>query len=1209
MSQNFGEVPFSDEIFLKSKIGIWAFELDEGCEPRMYADEAMLYLLGVHEDLTPEQLYHEWYDNIDFESYPLVAEAVNKMVSGVHAEVQYPWRHPVLGPIFVRCGGVRNYVYTKGIRIEGCHQDVSEVIHFQKKELSEYSNILNIMSSDALLILSIDFETGRQKIFNGIDTYTRFISEHKEGATFERNIEFLKNICIEEDKDYLLNALSHENVAKALKNNDNYSVTFRQRFNGTIRWDQIRYIRYITAEGHNGAIVVLKDKTNEYLDELKKIEELSVISALSEDFIFISYINMMNNSYTVYKCDENTTFDSNLIRSFSFSDFISFLAQNIVIPEDREKFTEETSFDYIKAHVIDNRNFSVLFRSLYSGKIHYDQLKFVPVLSNDGLIGIVCGYHNIDEEYARKIEIEEEHNTFSQLAGNYITVNYVDLERDYIHTFSTQYSKETGISKHTSFSQVISYYIKRFGPSKDIESYSRMISPDSIVEHLKHQKSISFNCPCTLNNQEKTFRFEIIRINDDPTKVILCMSDITDVIENELSVQRTLQDNLKAIEGLAREYDILHFLNLQNNDYRLFFISEKLAKWYPHLTNSDNQFENVQRDIINYMCHSDYKEMMLKYVSKENIRDELRNKKKSYIRFLGLIDGEYKWCDLVLVCLEEENGFPLKVAIGYVNVDEEVKEKMKKENALHDALNAAEQANRAKTTFLNNMSHDIRTPMNAIIGFTGLASSHLDDREQVEDYLEKIRQSSDHLLSLINDILDMSRIESGKVTIFEKKENLSDIIHTIKDIVMNDINRKHMHFTIDSSEIIHEDIYCDKLRINQILINILSNAVKYTNEYGTISMKLSETISPNCQSAKYVISIKDNGTGMSEEFLRTIYEPFTRVKSSTVSGIQGTGLGMTITKNIVDMMNGTIDIESHENFGTNVTLSFDFRIDDSVPVKKVIPEIKNLRCLIIDTDGETCWNESKLASGFGMRPDWCTSADEALQIAMKANELGDPYSFYLMERSVPCMDLLGTINSFVNISEDCKPLFFITGYYLSDVKDAALKAGVTGLISKPIFVSDFYKAYQKYCGTALQETVKNNKYNFKGKSVLLVEDNQLNSEIAYELLREAGFVVDTAFDGTVAVEKVKNASESTYDIILMDIQMPVMDGYEASRRIRALDKPFARTIPIIAVTANAFVEDIKECTEAGMNGHISKPIYVQNLYDELKRILDLDNSV
>ena len=1207
MDQNFGGVPISDEVFSKSKIGLWAFELDEGSEPRMYADEAMKDLLGVRgQFLTPEQLYHAWYDNIDFESYPLVNEAVNKMISGVHAEVQYPWKHPVLGTIFVRCGGVRNFVYKKGIRLEGCHQDVSEVIHFQKKELSEYSNILNIMSSDALLILSVDFETGKQKIFKGIDEYTRFISLYKEGANFERNMEFLRSICLDEDKDYVIDALSHENVRKGLMDNSMYTVTFRQRKDGEIHWDQVRYFRYITTEGHNGAIVVLKDKTNEYLDELKKIEELSVISALSEDFIFISFINIMSNSYTVYKCDENKTFDSTLIRSFSFSDFINYLLQNIIISEDREKFAEETSFDNIREHIKGNKNYSVFFRSLYSGKIHYDQLKFVPVLNNEGLIGIVCGYHNIDEEYARKIEIEEEHNTFSQLAQNYVAVNYVDLERDYIHTFSTRYMAETEISKNKSFSQVISYYIKKFGPFGENNIYSKMISAENIIESLKNQKSISFNCPCFLKGQEKTYRFEIIKINDDPTKVIISMADITEVIRNELSVQRTLQDNLKAIEGLAREYDILHFLNLQNDDYRLFFISEQLAKWYPHLLNDENKFEDVQRDIINYMCHSDYKEMMLKYLSKENIRDELRNKKKSYIRFRGLIDGEYKWCDLVLVCLEEENGYPLKVAIGYVNVDEEVKEKMKKENALHDALNAAQQANRAKTTFLNNMSHDIRTPMNAIIGFTGLASSHLDDREQVEDYLEKIRQSSDHLLSLINDILDMSKIESGKVTIFEKKENLSDIIHTIKDIVMNDINKKHMHFTIDSSEIVHEDIFCDKLRINQILINILSNAVKYTNEYGTISMKISETISSVPYSSKYVVSIRDNGTGMSKEFLKTIYDPFTRVKSSTVSGIQGTGLGMTITKNIVDMMNGTIEIDSKENIGTNVTLSFDFRIDDNVPSRNVISELKNIRCLIIDTDGETCWNESKLAAGFGMRPDWCTSAEEALTNAKRAYELGDPYMFYIMERAVPCPDLLDTINSFVNISKDLKPVFFLTGYYLSDVKDAALKAGVTGLISKPVFVSDFYKAYQKYCCNVTPDTEEKSYNAFKGKHVLLVEDNQLNSEIAYELLTEAGFVVDTADDGTVAVEKMKNAYDATYDVILMDIQMPVMDGYEASRQIRALNRPFAKTIPIIAVTANAFVEDIKECTEAGMNGHISKPIFVQNLYEELDRILSSD---
>ena len=541
---------------------------------------------------------------------------------------------------------------------------------------------------------------------------------------------------------------------------------------------------------------------------------------------------------------------------------------------------------------------------------------------------------------------------------------------------------------------------------------------------------------------------------------------------------------------------------------------------------------------------------------------------------------------------------------AHLETIEQQHEQLEKEHAaLEEALDMANAANRSKTTFLNNMSHDIRTPMNAIIGYTGLAASHIDNKEQVQGYLTKIGQSSNHLLSLINDVLDMSRIESGKMTLNEKPESLSEILHALRDIVQADIHAKELEFFMDTTDVHDEEVICDKLRLNQILLNVISNSIKYTPAGGMVSVRLTEKAVKANGYGVYEFRIKDTGMGMNEEFLKTIYDPFTRVNSSTVSGIQGTGLGMAITKNIVDMYGGTIQVESEEYKGTEVIITLDFKLQTEHKEPERIVELEGLRGLVADDDISACKSISRMLKDIGIRSDWCASGKEAVIRTEEAYQEGDLFKVYIIDWLMPDMNGIETARRIRHIVGDAAPIIILTAYDWTDIEFEAREAGVTGFISKPLFASDLRVALMKCIGK--EEKVEEQKvsYDFTGKKILLVEDNEMNREIATELLEEDGFVVDTAEDGTIAVQKMENAKPGDYDLILMDVQMPIMNGYEATRRIREMNDPAIANITILAMTANAFEEDRQSAIAAGMNDHLTKPVDVRKLKETLARYL------
>ncbi len=547
----------------------------------------------------------------------------------------------------------------------------------------------------------------------------------------------------------------------------------------------------------------------------------------------------------------------------------------------------------------------------------------------------------------------------------------------------------------------------------------------------------------------------------------------------------------------------------------------------------------------------------------------------------------------------------IMVMVVSKDITAQVQKQREQTQALQEALMQAQHANNAKTTFLSNMSHDIRTPMNAIIGFTTIAVSHINNTSQVQDCLQKVLASSNHLLSLINDILDMSRIESGKVQIQEQECNISELIHNLVNIIQPQVKAKQLELFIDTFDVNNEDVIADSLKLSQVFVNLLSNAVKYTPAGGAVSFRIRQQTTFHRGYGDYVFIVKDNGIGMSQEFVKHIFEPFEREASTTKTGIQGTGLGMAITKNIVEMMGGEITVTSEKGKGSEFRVELSLKLQNVEKNAAQIKELEGLRALVVDDDCDSCESVAQMLKQIGMRSEWTASGREAVHRAKSARNEGDSYHTYIIDWQMPEMSGIETARRIRAAIGQDTPIIILTAYDWTDIEEDAMNAGVTGFCAKPLFMSDLKSVLLAANNLSeRQEPAPWTQADFSGKRVLLVEDNELNREIAEVILEETGFMVECAPDGTDAVDMVRASAEHYYDAVLMDVQMPVMDGYEATRTIRALPRGDVKSLPIIAMTANAMEEDKEAALKNGMNAHIAKPLDMGLFLDILGKYLN-----
>ncbi len=822
-----------------------------------------------------------------------------------------------------------------------------------------------------------------------------------------------------------------------------------------------------------------------------------------------------------------------------------------------------------------------------------------------------------------------------ELEGENRQINYVLKGLNTL--FSSKYltvDLETGIYSYTNEVKLSDNQALREGTYGDIvekhsqeiigeeaqEEFRQTLRPESIMEKLADQDTFTYECHVMRDGQEAWEQMTVVCIERKDGLAVKMLYLRQDISEMKLREQKQEEE--------------MALMNRKELQYRIAITSNAFSSFECNLTrdliDQDIVRENEEGEQISLLekaglqapckasaCFEKWKSFVLS----ESLEDYSRVVNVAYLLHCfekgevevdvdywnSADDGVNRVCmrQTFIMTQDDMSGDVIALVVTRDITEQVIKQKEQTE-ALQDALMHARQANEAKTTFLSNMSHDIRTPMNAIIGFATIAASRIDNKEQVKECLQKVLSSSNHLLSLINDILDMSRIESGKMQIHEQECNISELMHNLVNIIQPQVKAKQLELFIDTFDVVNEDVVTDPLKLNQIFINLMSNAVKYTPAGGMITFRIMQHTTFKHGWGDYVFVIKDNGIGMSEEFVKHVFEPFERESTTTRSGIQGTGLGMAITKNIVEMMNGTVTVESEVGKGSTFTVNLSLKLQDVEKNAEQIKELEGLRALVVDDDFNICDSVSKMLKTIGMRAEWTTSGKEAVYRARGARDEGDSYHTYIIDWQMPETSGIETARRIRKAVGEGSPIIILIAYDWTDIEEDAKAAGVTAFCAKPLFMSDLKAALL----AANSKTTKEEEggavwqaEDFGGKRVLLVEDIEMNREIAEVILTESGFVVESAPDGTDAVDMVKRSEEGYYDVVLMDVQMPIMNGYEATRTIRSLPREDVKTLPIIAMTANALEEDKEAALKSGMNDHVAKPIDIELLMDVLSKYL------
>ncbi|MBQ7159611.1 MAG: response regulator [Treponema sp.] len=669
--------------------------------------------------------------------------------------------------------------------------------------------------------------------------------------------------------------------------------------------------------------------------------------------------------------------------------------------------------------------------------------------------------------------------------------------------------------------------------------------------------------------------------------------------------KRNEQDNM--ITALASDYRSVYYVNIDEDDgvcYRSETPDEEPFRMGEHFS-----FREVFTEYARRFVADDYKEKFLAFIEPDAIRSALAEKSLISLRYLTIYKGQEKYEMLRMASVEKENertdGKIHLVGVGFTNIDEEMRESLEKNQALAQALKAAEEASKAKTAFLSSMSHEIRTPMNAIIGLDNIALKNPALPSETKEHLEKIGMSAKHLLGLINDILDMSRIESGRMTLKNEEFSFHTFLDQINTIVDSQCRDKNLHYDCTVTGKIGERYIGDDMKLKQVLINILGNAVKFTPAQGTVALSV-ERVTQFEHQTTLRFKISDTGIGMDKEYLPKIFDAFSQEDATATNKYGGSGLGLAITKSIVELMNGNITVESEKGKGTTFTVIVTLTNVENAGVRTEDFDVNphELKVLVIDDDPVACKYAHIVLEEIGVVSDTCMSGKEALELIQTQAARREPYNLILVDWKMPEEDGVAVTRKIRKIIGRETAVVILTAYNWAEIEEEAKGAGVDSFMSKPLFassvLSEFKSALQK---KQLVTQTAPHKADLHGKRILLAEDMQINAEIMKELLKMECMEVDHAENGQIAVDMMSKSAPGYFAAILMDVRMPVMDGLEATTTIRALDHPDAKDIPIIAMTANAFDEDVQRSLQAGMNAHLTKPVEPDKLYESLAELI------
>lgn len=1067
MANHFNDMNKIQEILHDAQTGLWAIELNEGSSPRMYADSSMLELLGIDGTPSPEECYEWWYGRIDHEYYPMVQSAVERLSKNERAEIQYPWYHPLWGQMYVRCGGVRDWNYKEGICLIGYHQNITNTVMLKQ----EYDTVVQTLNENYKGIFLCNIQ---DKTFKPIKVSEKLGSYSGKSKDFEEVFHmYADNEVAPPNRPLFLKTVNAGLIRERIEKGETRIEAFYRNRNS--HWRRIRVVPLKQYSKIYPWVILALDEQDGEME--KRIDEATAQVAVSQIYKLAISVDVERSEYN---CIHYSGSILKLDRRGDYEDFFRQMVSRMPL-EDREKLEQIFNIEcYSGGSTYMEGTLRAYDRE---GEIHYYSYYSSCVQQNLEK-RILLTMRNIDD----KKEEQRREEVLANLCECYYSIYLFDLE----HNKQEAIWQEDAVRQEFPQGDLDVYYekfIQTHVYPDDMEKMRRAGNSEFLRQTLSMEQpvyDIDFRRLYPDRVEWVRSRFSIAEVRDGQVmKVVFANMNIDEQKKQELREQQQKKlyfEYQNIVKGLSAFYHSVFYVDLLQGSFQPFALRADIADYL----GDRREFALLKRIYSEHLLHEEDREQFINDMDSEEISRRIRNGETIYaLEYRRDYGGYFGWMRMHVILAESQNDVPVKIILASHNVEEEKEQEEQNRKALLAAYETAKNANEAKSSFLAQMSHDIRTPLNAIIGMASIASRQADNPEKVKDCLDKIGFSSAHLLELINEVLDMAKIEKGKIELSESSFSMNELLREVNSIIRGQALEKSQTLQIIKKELIHNNLIGDAGRIRQVLINLINNAVKYTPQGGSITVTAQEVTGRTPKEGCFMFTVEDNGIGMEQEYLDYIFVPFSRANDTKVRDIQGTGLGMSIAQGIVTAMQGNIQVESQKGKGSRFIVTLNLKIagpDEREP---------------------------------GKEEELCRQSEETRQAASEA---------------------------------------------------------------------------------------------LQGTRVLLAEDNFLNMEIARTILEERGLVVDGVENGLEASRTFAESPTGTYSAILMDLQMPVMDGYAAAREIRGCGHPQSGGIPIIALTANAFAEDITKALASGMNDHVAKPVDFDRLLDVLYRYISGGNE-
>lgn len=947
------------------------------------------------------------------------------------------------------------------------------------------------------------------------------------------------------------------------------------------------------------------------------------VEAVSNAYNKILKINLTADTYEIIKMSPEDRKSTDLQNSSLSKNIRDFIDSGKIYISDVERFRKFIDIESIRKEMQNDRHMLICtYRRLSSDGYRWYTTEIVPDADYSEKNQMVMLYErDVHDVYGKGLELEEisaqnDKRMAVIIKSRFDVMNTVYLDTGICERIYLGNDDKAGRVRRGDYAYYIEKAANEVIYEEDIDKFRNTLSLESL---RKKAEEIEDYCEVECRYRVKHSKTEwveerIFFIRQNGTILVNILGrDITKEKQKEAADKKAKTERANIIYSLSSLFFATYYMNLKAGTFRMVKQMDAVGE----VLGAENNYAEGIRRYAEHFIHPDDREEYLKKMDYGNLMETLDEEHPllvvEYRRIKEEVDGSFSddgWVRATVILAESEDGKPKTALYTALDVTDSKQKEEKEHQVLREACEAATRANASKSEFLSRMSHDIRTPMNAIIGMTAIAGTHLNERERVADCLNKITVSSKHLLSLINEVLDMSKIESGKIDLEEEEFRLPALIQNLLTIIRPSVLEKNHDLRIHIGGVEHEDVIGDVMRLQQVFVNILGNAVKYTPAGGKLEVEIAEKPSKLSGYGCYEFIFRDNGIGMSEEYQKKIFEPFSRAEDSRVSKIEGTGLGMAIAMNIIHMMNGTITVESELGKGSQFIVTVFLKQQNTAAPD--VEQFVNLPVLVADDDRDSCEAACQILDELGMKSRWVLNGREAVKCVKDVHEAEEDFFAVILDWQMPDMDGITTAKEIRKQVGPDVPIIILSAYDWSKVEEEAREAGVDGFISKPLFRSKLVYLFKQLTGGEgkgeQEKSEASTERDFTGRRVLLAEDNELNREIAEEVIGSTGVIVESVENGSLAVERFEEAEDGYYDLIFMDIQMPVMNGYEAAKAIRGSVKKDGKRIPIIAMTANAFADDIMDSRRAGMNEHIAKPLDFDRLIECMNQWFQMEDG-